>query len=120
MARGSVISAVLTLKDKNFTSNAKKATGALTDTQREAKHAQNSVSKFGKSARSGFKNVAKGAASIVGAIGVVKGLSAAFETVRSSIGSAMDRIDTMEQFGRVMGTMVDDTDAVNDSMERME
>src|SRR5699024_394527 len=32
----------------------------------------------------------------------------------------MDRIDTMEQFGRVMGTMVDDTDAVNDSMERME
>lgn len=114
-----VISAVLTLKDKDFSTNAKKASSALTDTQREAKHAQNTVSGFAKSATSSFGSIARGAASIVGAIGVTKALSSAFNTVRNSVGDAMDRIDTMEQFERVMGVMVDDTDKVTATMDRL-
>lgn len=118
-----VISAVLTLKDRDFTSNAKKATGALTDTQRQAKHAQNTVKGFGKSAANGFRSVAKGAASLAGAIGIVKGLSGAFNMIRSSMDSAFRRIDTMEQFDRTMTTLTGSAesaaaalDATNDAV----
>lgn len=119
MAGNRVISAVLTLKDKNFSATAKKSASAVQDFQRKTQHSSNTVRSFGKSATSSFKSVAAGAASIAAAIGVTKALSGAFNMVRSSVGDAMDRIDTMEQFERVMGVMVDDTDKVTATMDRL-
>lgn len=100
MAR--VISAVLTLKDKNFSTNAKKATSALSEAERKTLHAQNTVAGFGKSVSSGFRRVAEGAASMVGAIGITQALSGAINMVKSSFDTAFARIDTMEQFDRTM------------------
>lgn len=117
MAKGRVISAVLTLKDKGFSTNAKKASSALTATQRQAKHAQNTVTGFGKSAASSFKSVAAGATSIVGAIGVTKALSGAFNMVKSSLTSAFDRIDVMENFERTMTTLTGSADKAKSALE---
>lgn len=117
MARGRVISAVLTLKDKDFSANAKKATSVTKNMERELKHARNTVSNFGKTATSSFKSVATGAASIVGAIGITKAFSSAFNLVRNSLDSAFARIDTMEQFDRVMTTMLGSTEAANKALE---
>lgn len=117
MAGNRVISAVLTLKDKNFGTTAQKSASAMKNLERETKHSANTVKNFGKSATSSFKSVATGAASIVAAIGVTKALSGAFNMVRSSISSAFSRIDTMEQFDRVMTTMLGSTKAANDALE---
>lgn len=43
--------------------------------------------------------------SLLSAVGITKAVSAGFNAMKSSIGSAMDRIDTMEQFTRTMTTM---------------
>lgn len=117
MAGNRVISAVLTLKDKDFGSTAKKSASAMKDFERKTKHSSNTVSKFGKSAVSSFKSVATGAASIVTAIGVVKGLSAAFGMVKSSVSSAFDRIDVMENFERTMSVMTGSTEKAKEALE---
>lgn len=43
--------------------------------------------------------------SLLSAVGITKAVSAGFNAMKSSIGSAMDRIDTMDQFTRTMTTM---------------
>lgn len=117
MAGGRVISAVLTLKDKDFTATAKKSASAMTDFERRTKHSSNAVKKFGSSAASNFKKVGLGAASIVTAIGVTKALSGALNMVRNSVGSALDRIDTMERFERTMTTMLGSTEAAKSALD---
>lgn len=61
MAKKRVISAVLSLKDKDFGSGVKKASSGTKDFERRVKHAGNQVKQFGKSAVSSFSSVAKGA-----------------------------------------------------------
>src|SRR5690625_2833389 len=118
MARGRVISAVLTLKDRDFTKNAKKATSALNDTERRALHARNTVSKFGESASSSFRRAAESAAGVASAVGVLYGLNAAVNMVRNSFDTAFSRIDTMEQFERTMSTLTGSIEAANAALER--
>ncbi|HEY4532474.1 MAG TPA: tape measure protein [Kurthia sp.] len=98
MAKKRVISAVLTLKDKDFSSGVGKAANKTTDFERKMRQSSNAVTSFGRSGVSAFKSVALGATAIVGAIGITKALSGAFNMVKSSVGSAFDRIDTMEAF----------------------
>lgn len=105
MAGNRVISAVLTLKDKDFGSTAKKSASAMSEFERKTKHSTNAVKDFGKSAGSAFGSVAKGAGSILAAIGVTKALSGAFGMIKGSVSSAFDRIDTMESFNRTMTTL---------------
>lgn len=66
------------------------------------------------------KRASKGILEIASALGLVAVAKKGIDLIRDSIQSAFGRIDTMEQFQRVMGVMVDDTDAVGRSMERME
>jgi len=66
MAR-KVLSAVLTLKDKDFSTNMKKASGGIGDFQRKVKYTKNSINDFSKSAASSFSSVAKSAIGIAGA-----------------------------------------------------
>lgn len=117
MAGNRVISAVLTLKDKDFGTTAKKSASAMTDFERKTKHSANTVSRFGKSATSSFKSVASGAASIAAAIGVTKALSGALNMVKSSVGSAFDRIDTMESFNRTMTTLTGSSEKTKAALE---
>src|SRR5699024_6231128 len=57
---------------------------------------------------------------IASALGLVYLAKKGIDLVRDSLDGAFNRIDTMEQFGRVMGVMVDDTDAVASSMNRLQ
>lgn len=67
MAGNRVISAVLTLKDKNFGSTAKKTAGTMNDLQRRTKHSSNAIKNFGTTAVTNFKRVAVGAAGMAAA-----------------------------------------------------
>ncbi|KYG92351.1 hypothetical protein A0U40_05250 [[Bacillus] sp. KCTC 13219] len=64
MAGKRVISAVLSLKDKDFGSGVKKASKGTKDFERKVKYAGNQVKQFGKSAVSNFSNIAKSAAGL--------------------------------------------------------
>jgi hypothetical protein len=77
MAGKRVISAVLTLKDKDFASGVKKATGGTQDFQRKVKHARNEVKEFGESAVSRFSSIARGAAGIATGMATVGAAGAA-------------------------------------------
>ena len=57
---------------------------------------------------------------IASALGLVYAAKKGIDLLRDAVQGAFERIDTMEQFERVMSTMIDDTDAVSRSMERME
>ena len=61
----------------------------------DMKNAFDKMKSSASSAGGGFK-------SMVAAIGVTKALSAAVNTVKSSVGSAIDRFDTLNQFPKVM------------------
>jgi len=117
MAQGRVISAVLTLKDRNFSSGVKQASSATKDMERKVKHTGNSIRSFGKSATSSFKRVGETAAGMVGAIGITKAVSAGFNMIKSSVGGAMGRLDTMEQFANVMEVMTGSTETANKALE---
>lgn len=101
MAGNRVISAVLTLKDKDFTSNSKKATSATKDLERRMKSAKNSVEKFRVSAVNGMKNVAKGVA-IAGAAAVALGVSTFAATKKVAEG-----FDHIAKTSKKMGVSTD-------------
>lgn len=54
---------------------------------------------------------------LLSAVGITKLLSAGFNTVRDSIGAAMNRIDTMDQFNRVMTVMTGSTQQAEKALE---
>lgn len=74
MAKKRVISAVLTLKDKDFASGVKKATSGTTDFERQLKQSSNTVGNFGRGAVNAFKNVALGAAALARAFVGIAGI----------------------------------------------
>ncbi|MED3549957.1 phage tail tape measure protein [Cytobacillus praedii] len=72
-----VISAVLTLRDQNFSANASQAANNMSDLERGVRSAGNQINAFGQAAGSAFKTVATSAGSLVatgiGALGVAAG-----------------------------------------------
>ncbi|MGB3160394.1 MAG: tape measure protein [Carnobacterium sp.] len=71
-----------------------------------------------KSATSKIGSFVGGVAKIAGAIGITKLVSAGFDMIKNSVGSAFNRIDTMEQFERVMTTMLGSTEASNEALQK--
>lgn len=65
----------------------------------------------------GFQTGANKLNSIVGGLGVFKLIEKGFSLVTGSIDKAMGRIDTMEQFSRVMTTMTGDVNATNAALD---
>lgn len=57
--------------------------------------------------------------SLLSAVGITKAVSVGFNAMKSSIGSAMDRIDTMKQFVRTMTTMTGSVDIANKALENI-
>lgn len=107
MAGNRVISAVLSLKDKDFGSGVKKATGGTKDFERRVKHTSNQVKKFGKSAVSSFSNVAKGAI----------GLAAAFVGFRklgSFMGESVEAAKALIEIETKLESVMKNTKGVTD------
>ena len=107
MARGRVISAILTLKDKDFSSGLKKASGKLTDLERSMKTVENQISKSYQSIDSAFTNIGKSAAGLAG--GALVGLGVA-------VGNAFVQMD--EAFSKLQaqtGAMGSDLEALQDA-----
>lgn len=74
--------------------------------------------KSGKSIFGAFVDAAKGIGKIAAGIGVFKLIDSAINMVRGSIQSAFGRIDTMEQFERVMTTMLGSADKANKVLDK--
>ncbi|MEK5171820.1 phage tail tape measure protein [Heyndrickxia sp. FSL W8-0496] len=91
MAGKRVISGVLTLKDKNFASGVKKATGGVKDLEQKVKYTGNQIKQFGATAVSSFSSVAKGVTGVVSAWAGIASIGA--------VGSAI--IETETAFDRL-------------------
>lgn len=80
------------------------------------KNATNGVEGLGSSSEKAGLTIGK----LLGAVGITAAVAKGFQLMKDSISSSMKRIDTMEQFSRVMGVMTGDVDSVNNSLSRME
>jgi hypothetical protein len=85
LAGGRVISAVLTLRDRDFSSNARRAGNGITDLDRRLRRAGNQVNRFRGTAVSGFSSVAK---SVAGLAAAYVGFDAASRVVSGAIEAA--------------------------------
>lgn len=103
MAGQRVISAVLTLKDKDFASGVKKATAGTKDMERKVKATGNSIREFGRNAKSQFLAVG-------GIIGTVFAVDKIKDFTVAIIESAAAAKATSAQFEQVFDGI--ETDAV--------
>lgn len=104
-----VLSAILTLKDKDFSSNMKKASGGMSDFDRKIKRSKNQVTQFGKSASASFANVAKS----------VAGLAAAymgFEAARSVLSTALNSASSLEGYRNTLNVVMKDQEKAAKTM----
>ena len=79
----------------------------LDDVTGKAKKATGGISGF-------FKDMARGAAKLAGAIGITQLVAAGFNAIRNSVAGAVSRVDTLNQFPKVlqqMGVSGDDAEA---------
>lgn len=92
---------------------------SISGMQKAMKDATSGVSKsmggIGGAVKGAVGNIGK----IAGTLGIWKALDAGINMVKGSITSAFSRIDTMEQFERVMTTMLGSTDKAKASLERI-
>lgn len=91
MANGRVISAVLTLRDRDFASGVRRATSGTRDLERKVKHTGNTVKQFSKSAASSFAMVAKGAVGIAAAFAGIASINELGNEIIATEG-AFDRL----------------------------
>lgn len=75
--------------------------------------------KSGKGIFGAFTSAAKGIGKIAAGIGVFKLLDGAVNLVKGSIQQAFGRIDTMEQFDRVMTTMLGSSEAAGKALDNV-
>lgn len=102
MAGNRVISAVLTLRDRNFGRTAADAANRTRDLERRVKSTGNAVSRFGRSATSSFKSVAKSA---LGLAAAYVGVNAIKDLGVSMIESAAAAQAMSSQFDQVFSGM---------------
>lgn len=102
MAGNRVISAVLTLRDRNFGTTATSAANSTRDLGRRVRSTGNTINRFGRSATSSFRNVAKSA---VGLAAAYVGVSAIKDLGVSMIESAASAAAMGAQFDQIFGAM---------------
>lgn len=73
----------------------------------------------GSGVKKGVTSITNSIKGVASALGVVKLVSAAVGTLSSSLQSAFNRSDTMEQFDRTMSAMTGDTQAANRALEEL-
>lgn len=102
MAGNSVISAILTLRDANFSSGMSNAANNANGLQRRIKHTGNAINRFGKSATSSFKSVAT---SVVGLAAAYVGVNAIKDLGVSMIEASASAKAMSSQFEQVFATL---------------
>lgn len=102
MAGNRVISAVLTLRDRNFGSTASRAANSTRDLERRVRSTGNSVRRFGRDATASFKNVAKSA---VGMAAAYVGFNAIKDLGVSMVQNAASAEAMASQFEQVFSGM---------------
>ena len=110
MAGNRVISAVLTLRDRNFASTARNASNSTRDLERRIRSTGNSVSQFGRSATSSLKNVAIGAAGVATAF---IGLSA----IKDVATGAIDAASSLESYRNTLNVVMGDQKKAAETMK---
>ncbi|QEK13728.1 hypothetical protein FQB35_15485 (plasmid) [Crassaminicella thermophila] len=93
------IKAILTLKDKNFSSNMKKASKGVKGFNRRLKYSSNQVKKFKRDVAYSFKSVAKSA---VGIAGAYLGFRALSNGISESVEAAKAQIDAETKLQAVL------------------
>jgi hypothetical protein len=104
-----VLSAILTLKDKDFSSNMKKAANGVNDFERKVKHSKNEINQFKDNAVSGFSNVAKS----------VAGLAAAYvglQTATSVFSTALESASSLEGYRNTLNVVMKDQEKAAKTM----
>lgn len=122
MAEQYIVEAVLTATDRNYTSTLDKAGGAASQFEGRMKQATGSVGDFGATATEEAKKTSKFTDTMLGmmaAKAVMTAVSGAWNMVTSSVDKAMKRIDTMEQFRRVIELMTGDSEAAAQAVEKI-
>ena len=95
------VTATLSVKDKNFSSQMRAAIGQLEDMDKATGNSSTSVAKMG---------AAFGAASKV--------VEAAMSTVKNCVGDAIKRFDTLKQFPKVMEQLGFDAEDASEATEK--
>lgn len=109
MAESYSIQAVLSAVDKNFSSTMKDAAGASDDLDKNIGKTKNSSEELGdesKKTNSSIMDIAKG-------VGVFKLLEVGMNAVTGSVGAAVSRFDTLNQYPKVLeslGASAEDSD----------
>lgn len=98
MAQSFSVKAVLQAIDENFTSTTNKAMQMMNKLEATNNTVSNSVSKSGNSMTGTFKSVASG-------MGLVAVAGKAFDVIKSSVSSAVSRIDTLNNSNRTFANM---------------
>ena len=98
MAQSFSVKAVLQAIDENFTSTTNKAMQMMNKLGATNNTVSNSVSKSGNSMTGTFKSVASG-------MGLVAVAGKAFDVIKSSVSSAVSRIDTLNNSNRTFANM---------------
>lgn len=99
------IKAIVSAVDNGFTSNMGKFTKGLSNFDSQAKDSE-------KKSESMFSSILKGGA-------VLKATAIGFNAVKDAIGGAVSRVDTLNQFPRMMQQLGYETDAVKGSMDKL-
>lgn len=96
-----VISAILTLRDRDFSSGLRRGSGGLTDFQRRIMSAGNSVQRFSSNTVSSFSNMAKGVGGLVAAY-------AGFEAMKGVATSSIEAASSLEGYRNTLNVVMKD------------
>ena len=98
-----------------------KATGAeeFTRAFREANEEMKKTGGSANEASGGIGNFMSGLGKIAGAIGITKLVSAGFDAIKNSVGDAVDRVDTLNRFPKMMEAMGFSSQEAESSVQKL-
>jgi len=116
-----IVEAVLTATDNGYSATLKRASGALDSLNNKLPAASNSIDQTSNHMLSASNNTKTFKDSMLGmatAIGVTTLIAKGFDLIKSSVGSAMGRIDTFDQFGRAMERMTGSSEEASKALDK--
>ena len=116
-----IVEAVLTATDSGYSATLKRASETLDSLNNKLPAASNNIDQTSNHMLSASNNTKTFKDSMLGmatAIGVTTLIAKGFDLIKSSVGSAMGRIDTFDQFGRAMKRMTGSSEEANKALDK--